>query len=217
MITVRPSQKKDFRYVQDICVETSSHGGESVINRTVVCALCCDYYLDNQSEFCFVAVDENDVPVGYVLCAVDLDNYKEQMTEEYLPLVRKLKSGDYFDYLSEMKLEQRYYKQGYVAHLHVDVSEVYATNASEEFSKSVVQSMLLTAILQKLQGSLVNETLLGGAFVFCKETDEIISLLKELGFNEIDYVSGREVYGIIIGGEEGEENIVDDDNDGEDE
>ena len=212
MITVRPYQKKDYRYVQEICVETSSHGKDSLIHSTVLCELCCDYYLENQPSFCFVAVDESDIPVGYVLCAVDLDNYKEQMTEEYLPLVRKLNGGAYFDYLSEMKLEQRYYKQGYVAHLHLDVcndltrgdgsAQTDSDDTPQEEAKAEIQSLLLGAILEKLQNTSLNDALVEGAFVFCKETDALISVLEKHGFKEIDYVSGREVYGKILHGED---------------
>ena len=79
-MTIRPYSKKDFRYVQDICMATSVLSDEdSPSNRAYLCALYCDYYLDNQPEFCFVAVDEDDVPVGYILCAADCDDYLLQM------------------------------------------------------------------------------------------------------------------------------------------
>ena len=69
LITVRPYKKKDFRYVQEICIETSWLKDSDVLaEKSALCAMYCDYYMDFEPEFCFVAVDDSDITVGYVLC-----------------------------------------------------------------------------------------------------------------------------------------------------
>ena len=93
-MTIRPYDKKDFRYIQDICIATYSYfEDDTPTNRAWLNALYCDYYIDNQPEVCFVAVGEDDVPVGYILCSVDFLDYADKMAELYLPLVRKVDSG----------------------------------------------------------------------------------------------------------------------------
>ena len=56
MITIRPYDKKDYRYVQQL-----GGGDESYVRQICRCALYCNYYVDCEPQFCFVAVDENDL------------------------------------------------------------------------------------------------------------------------------------------------------------
>lgn len=184
MITVRPYQKKDFRYVQDICLATSWLADKPTpTNRALLCSMYCDYYLDNESEFCLVAVDENDLPVGYILCSVNLGDYREQMTEQYLPLIRKLSGSDYFRFAAEVKLEQRFIKQGYTAHLHIDILN--------EYQQQGVGTQLLDALLVKLKDNFVE-----GVYLVCGINNEDAKTFYEnRGFDDIDYFSGCVVYG----------------------
>lgn len=184
VITIRPYEKKDFRYIQDICFETSwLKDKPDYTNRAVVCAMYCDYYLDNEPEYCFVAVDENDVPVGYNLCAVDLDTYREQMTENYLQMVRKLSGSDYYRYAAEIKLEQRYIKQGYTAHLHVDILE--------EYQRQGVGTKLLETLENKLTQASVE-----GLYLVCGVKNQAArDFYEKRGFIDIDYFTGCVVYG----------------------
>ncbi len=184
MIKIRPYEKKDFRFVQDICFQTSwLKDKPNPTNRAVVCSMYCDYYLDNEPEYCFVAVDENDVPVGYILCAVDLDTYREQMTENYLPMVRKLSSSDYYRYAAEIKLEQRFIKQGYTAHLHIDILDAY--------QRQGVGTQLLENLVGKLKENFVE-----GLYLVCGLKNEAArAFYEKRGFTDIDYFTGCVVYG----------------------
>lgn len=193
MIKIRPYEKKDFRFVQDICFQTSwLKDKPNPTNRAVVCSMYCDYYLDNEPEYCLVAVDENDVPVGYVLCAVDLDTYREQMTENYLPMVRKLSSSDYYRYAAEIKLEQRFIKQGYTAHLHIDILEDYQCQG--------VGTQLLEQLVDKLKQNFVE-----GLYLVCGiKNDAARAFYEKHGFADIDYFTGCVVYGKKLFSEDGE-------------
>ena len=194
MFKIRPYDKKDFRYVQDICLATSWLSKDpSPTNRAIVCSMYCDYYLDNEPEYCFVAVDEDDIPIGYILCAVDLDTYHEQMTQNYLPVVRKISGSDYFRFAAEVKLEQRYIKQGYTAHLHLDVLEDLPDELYEEFEeypKDEISKALLEALINKLKENFVE-----GLFLVCGLKDKAACKFYEyLGFQDIDYLSSCVVY-----------------------
>lgn len=184
-MTIRPYQKKDFRYVQDICMQTSSLKDEDTpINRAFLCTLYCDYYLDNQEEFCFVAVDENDTPVGYVLCSADCDDYLVKMEDLYLPLLRKVNSGEFFRFNAQMKLERRYIRAGYTAHLHIDVLEEYQNRG--------IGSELIETLMKKLR-----EMNVEGARLICSDRNKgACAFYEKHGFEVIDGISGAVVYGI---------------------
>ena len=181
---IRPYSKKDFRYVQDICMATSKYAEEDTpLNRATMCSMYCDYYLDNQSDYCFVAVDDNDIPVGYILCVVDLDEYAEKMQEEYLPLVRKVSSGEYFRFIAETKVAERYVRSGYTAHMHV--------NVLSDYQRQGLGGELLKALENKLR-----EMFVEGAYLICgQKNDAARAFYEKMGYEDIDYLVGSVVYG----------------------
>ena len=184
MITIRPYNKKDFRYIQDICMATSALANDDTpINRAMLCAMYCDYYLDNQGEHCFVAVDENDIPVGYVLCAVDVGNYDEQMTERYLPLVRKISGKHFFEYNAEIKIAERYVRSGYTAHLHIDILS--------DYHRQGIGTELIKALENHLK-----EMFVEGIHIVCSSKNKTAcAFYEKMGYQDIDYIVGAIVYG----------------------
>lgn len=183
-MTVRPYQTKDFRYVQDICMANSKYAEEDTpVNRAIMLSMYCNYYLDFQSDYCFVAVDDDDVPVGYVLCVVDLDQYQDCMQELYLPLVRKVSGSDYFRFIAETKVCERYVRQGYTAHLLV--------NVSEQYRESDLGEQLIAALESKLKQIFVE-----GLYIIVNQKDkQAREFYEKLGYEDIDYLTGVVVYG----------------------
>lgn len=183
-MTIRPYQKKDFRFVEDICIAASKYADDDTpLNRAIWCSMYCDYYLDNQPELCFVAVDEEDVPVGYVLGAADMDDYRDRMQDLYLPLVRKVSGGDYFRFVAETKVCERYIRDGYTAHLYL--------NAAEEHRDAELEAQLLFALENKLK-----EMFVEGLYIIAGQKDkEKREFLEKYGYEEIDYLTGAVVYG----------------------
>lgn len=184
LITIRPYQKKDYRYVQDICFATNTILEEDTpLNRAVLCAMYCDYYLDNQAEHCFVAVDENDLPVGYVLCCVDDDDYDEKMDELYLPIVRKLNSTQFFHFNAQRKIKQHYIRNGYTAHLHIDVLP--------DYHRQGIGTQLINALETQLKQMYVE-----GLHLVCGAKNTVARAFYEKNnFADIDYITGGVVYG----------------------
>lgn len=181
---IRPYLKKDFRYVQDICMATSQfRDDDTPTNRAYLCSLYCDYYIENQSKFCYVAVDDDDIPVGYVLCAADCDDYLVKMNELYLPLVRKVNSGEFFKFNAMNKVVQRYIRQGYTAHLHIDILDEYQSQG--------LGTMLIETLCSKLKESNVE-----GIYLICGAKNTVArAFYEKCGFDDIDYISGAVVYG----------------------
>lgn len=179
-MTIRPYQKKDFRYVQDICVAYCQED-DTPINRVKLSAMYCDYYLDNQADYCYVAVDDNDVPVGYILCSVDRDNYEEMMTDMYLPLLRKVSSGDYFHLNAQVKVTSRYVRQGYLAHFYLSCDD-----NNQEMGEKLVET-----VENKLR-----EMYVEGIYLLTGQKNTLArAFYEKLGYEDIDYLSGSVVYG----------------------
>lgn len=188
---IRPYEKKDFRYVQDICMANFKHIAEDApveravtpTERAVICSMFCDYYLDNQSDYCYVAVDGDDIPVGYLLCSVDVDDYNDNMSERYLPPIRKLSGGDYYHYSAEIKVCGRYVRQGYTAHLHINVRKEHRRKG------------LGSEMLRLLEGKLT-EMYVEGLYLVCGQTNvEGRAFFQKHGYEDIDFLSGAVVFG----------------------
>ncbi len=190
---IRPYEKRDFRYVQDICMAFSPYAEEDTpVNRAAHCAMYCDYYLDFQPEYCFVAVDDEDIPVGYLLCVVDMDQYQDCMHEMYLPLVKKVSGGDYFRFLAETKVCERYVRQGYTAHIYLNVLSDYSPDEG--------CAQLLHAAESRLQ-----EIFVEGLYVIVGQKDKAMRTFFEAqGYEDIDYLTGLVVYGKKLYSEDGE-------------
>lgn len=69
-MTIRKYQKRDAQAAARICLGTFS--GEWMNQeafREALIEVYCRYYIEREPGNCFVAVDEADIPKGYLLCA----------------------------------------------------------------------------------------------------------------------------------------------------
>ncbi len=118
-MNVRPYQPKDFERMHKICFETSS-GFDSEKGRVALFATYCDYYVNEEPENCFVAVNENDEAIGYVICSSDPIRYERVFKEKYAPVLKKASPVRYLFHVVNEWLCRRIKKE-YPAHLHIDI------------------------------------------------------------------------------------------------
>lgn len=123
MITIRKYQEKDKELLRDICIKTSRLPVETQKQRKFLTLMYNDYYTEVEGRNCFVAVDENDRAVGYILCAENFKKYSEVFRKTYLPEIRKLGISYYFMAIGEMTGHLLFSKK-YPAHLHIDILDV---------------------------------------------------------------------------------------------
>ena len=123
MINIRKYEAKDQEYLRDICISTSSLPVETKEQREFLYLLYNDYYTEVEGRNCFVAVDENDIPVGYILCAENFAAYSKVFRKKYLPKIKKLGFNYYFMAEGEM-MGHRLFSKKYPAHLHIDILDV---------------------------------------------------------------------------------------------
>lgn len=122
-MAIRPYEAKDKENVQFICLNSDGPDEFSEIGRHFLLTTYCDYYTEQEPENCFVATDENDNAVGYILCGENFDKFKEVFMEEY---TSRLAHSEF--HCSESKkttLMLEKFKEEYPAHLHIDLLPDY--------------------------------------------------------------------------------------------
>ncbi len=116
---IRPYQPKDYERMHEICFKTSS-GFDSEKGMAALYVMYCDYYINEEPESCFVAVNDKDEAIGYIICAPDDERYQRIFKQKYAPILKKISLYRYlFHYAGEF-LERKTRKE-YPAHLHIDI------------------------------------------------------------------------------------------------
>ncbi len=123
-MNIRKYQEKDFDATKFICLNDmlGKEDYKTIIEYVEV--MFCRYYLEKEPENCFVAVDENDKPVGYIYGVKDYDIYQENFSE-YINAVAEIEERRFLgEALTEM-YDHAIYKKDYPAHLHIDILPDY--------------------------------------------------------------------------------------------
>lgn len=123
-MNIRKYQEKDFEATKYVCIHDmiGKKGWETVLEYVEI--MFCRYYLEKEPENCFVAVDENDKPIGYIYGVKDYDIYQENFSE-YINAVAEIENRRFLaEALTEM-YDHAIYKKDYPAHLHIDILPDY--------------------------------------------------------------------------------------------
>ncbi len=125
---IRPYEEKDKENVRFICLNSEGKCKMSPTEQEYILTTYCNYYIENEGRNCFVAADENDTAIAYIICAENYDSYKKIFDEEYVSRLDEnmvvwgfnAKKGA----AGSTKLQEKY-KQDFPAHLHIDVLPEY--------------------------------------------------------------------------------------------
>ena len=157
--------------------------------RDALFAAYLDYYLDCESEFCFVAANDAGTPVGYVICAPDFKKYSERFFSNKLPYSAKLIKSDPGVWLAK-KAETLLLKKTaaeYPAHLHIDILP--------EGQRIGIGTALVDALKEKLRAHGVP-----GVFLLCSAKNEKgVNFYRKYGFKELKKLPGSIVFGLKTG------------------
>lgn len=123
-MNIRPYEEKDKENVRFTCLNSEGPQKQSKRMDFFITNTYCDYFIEQEGRNCFVAVDENDNAIAYVICAENYDKYYECFIREYLPRFEK------YEFIKRYKSKhsadiQRAFKNEYPAHLHIDVLPEY--------------------------------------------------------------------------------------------
>lgn len=120
MLKIRKYESKDRENLKKICIETSGLPVGTKTERDFLFTMYNDYYAEKEPGNIFVAVDEEDNAVGYILCAEDFDKYYSVFKREYLGKIKAMGFKYYFMAMCEIAVHKAFSKK-YKAHLHIDI------------------------------------------------------------------------------------------------
>lgn len=184
-IGIRPYHKKDKQAVRSICIATSSLPVQTQRQKELLLLQYCDYYLEQEPEACFVAVDATDTPIGYILCATEYTAYRHRFLESYLPRIRSLSVWRAMAARAEVWLAGRYAGR-YPAHMHIDILEGFQRQG---VGHRLVNALSAFLIRRHTQGLMLSV----GA-----KNEKGVSFYDKSGFQKIGTAAGALVMGLRL-------------------
>ena len=172
MLSVRPYILSDREQVEQICLENAGCKDAKEETKKLVLLIYCTYYLENECENCFVAVDDNGKVVGYILCSENYNAYEKAFLEKYIPQAAMISARRYVEAKFNM-LKFGMYRKEYPAHFYVNVALAHQ-NAG-------IGGLLLSTLKAHLRKKYVK-----GVMLVCDaENEELIGFFEKNGFNSL--------------------------------
>lgn len=159
-MTVRPYKEKDKENLRFVCLNSDGPCKLSKRGKNFILTTYCDYYIEKEPENCFVAADENDKAIGYIICTENFDVFKERFVSEYYAKIKKWEFRRRKSALRSIIPHEKY-KEEYPAHLHIDVLPEYhrmglghkMTDALlEHLKKKGIKGIMLTTWIRNEKG-----------------------------------------------------------------
>lgn len=177
-MNIRPMQPGDIPTLEKICLETAAPSLQKDARaRENTLLLYSRYYTRAEQDACFVATDEQDVPVGYILCAPDYNRYCKGFLSQERKEIQKLGFLRGIRATFEPRL-QKPFAQEYPAHLHIDILPAYQGQG--------LGPRLMSALLTHLRANGVRGVYL---CVGAKNT-RAISFYQKQGFQLLQQMGG---------------------------
>ena len=177
MLKIRKYQEKDKPAAVKILVETSRIPAETEKDLAYLRLMYNDYYTEVEPENCFVAVNEDDEAVGYIICASDHKRFKRLFKKFYLPEIKEL-GRDYYTRALMDIYGHIFFEKKYTAHLHINVLSVCQGQGTG--------SQLMDALKNELRLKGVKGLMLSCA----ADNDGAIRFYKRNGFKELLTIAG---------------------------
>lgn len=180
MYTVSKFRTKDKDTLHKICKETSAFDLKNRNAEEFLYLMYNDYYTENESDFCFVALDNNNRAVGYIICSVDFNSYKKLFNKLYFPKIKKLGLKYTFMAICEI-LVHGIFSFKYKTHIHI--------NLTKSCRQQGVGTMLMNTLKKELLKNDIHCILLS-----CSSSNKpAVSFYKKNGFKIILKVPGTNV------------------------
>lgn len=123
MVKIRQFNSKDIARVEQICIDNAgTRAREDAEYGKMILYMYNRYYTSKTPDYCFVAVDEEDSPIGYIICAPDRKAYDRDYVRCEIAQIRKFSLFKALLARGEM-LASVPFKRKYPAHLHIDLDE----------------------------------------------------------------------------------------------
>ncbi|MDD4316872.1 MAG: GNAT family N-acetyltransferase [Clostridia bacterium] len=168
---IRKYQEKDKKNLQYICIATAKPTN-SEKQKELLTTLYNDYFTECESENVFVAANDDDDAIGYILCSTDFKKYRKTMKKDYMPKVWKLNKSKWLLTQLEFIIETHYAKR-FPAFLHIDILDGY--------QRQGLGHKLMDALMSHLREKGVPSVMLGVS----ADNEKGINFYKKYGFYEV--------------------------------
>lgn len=123
-IKIRPMKSKDCMAIEKICIATAPFALRATKTIREITLLMYNRYYTRVLRDCFVAVNAEDTPVGYILCASDYNIYRADYAVNELSAIRRKSLIGYYFAKNELRSMEKF-SAAYPAHLHIDLLPGY--------------------------------------------------------------------------------------------
>ncbi len=184
-MNIRPYKVTDKEDVHFVCLNSDGPCKSSKRGINFALAVYCDYYIEIEGENCFVATDENDKAVGYIICTENFDKFKEIYIKDYYTRIKKWEYRRRKSALRAIASQEKY-KEEYPAHLHIDILPQY-------------QHMGLgRKLMDELCDNLRKKDVSGVMFTVWHKNYNAINFYEKYGFRLIETKETTLVYGLKL-------------------
>lgn len=180
MIEIRKYKPDDKEFLQKICIETSAFDIGAKNMEKFLCLMFNDYYTEVEGDVCFVAVDEDDKPVGYLLCSKNYKEYEKIFNSFYQPEIDSL--GIKYALMSRgEKAIHKLFSKKYPTHLHIDLTA--------KCRRQGVGTRLISALKEELKSKDIHSIMLS-----CGASNaSAVKFYEKNGFKTIKNVLGSNI------------------------
>lgn len=184
-MTIRPYASQDRENVRFVHLNSDGPCKSSKRGINFSLAVYCDYYIEKEPGNCFVAADENNRAIGYILCAEDFDEFYPVFVNEYYT---KIKKWEYKRRASALRsvISHEKYKAEYPAHLHIDILP--------EYQRMGLGRQLMDALCEHLR----QKNIKGIMFTVWHKNYNAIKFYEKYGFTLIETKETTLVYGLKL-------------------
>lgn len=182
---IRPYESKDKEAVRYVCLNCDGPCDMSENAQHFILSTYCDYFIEQEPQNCFVAADENDKAVGYIICADNFDSFIEIFQKEYFTRISEKDTVNRV-YASKSTLLQEKYKDKYPAHFHIDILP--------EYQRMGLGQKLIHSLYKHLKEKNVRGVMLS----VNAENEKGINFYKKCGFTLLENAHGAEAYGMTL-------------------
>lgn len=182
---IRPCRPEDQARMREICAVCDDPSRPERLSW--VLPMYLDYYVERCASTCFVAADESDRPVGYILCAPSYKAYRKDFRKSgTLKTVFSHSFIAWFCWLVQPLVERRFHRPPYLAHLHIDIFPAY--------QRMGLGHELMDALVGKL-----SELSVPGVMLGCLAANEKGRRFYEsYGFTALGTAPGEICYGLAV-------------------
>ena len=184
-VAIRAARPEDLAAMRHICLATSTEQAreKKALGDAFLLAFC-DYYARAETEHCFVAVNEKDVPIGYILCAPSFERWEKGVREN------ECKQGSFLARTIAKTIvkgeadSMRPFADRYPAHLHIDLLP--------ECQRMGLGTRLMDTLISHLRELGIPGVMLGVA----GDNEKGINFYRCYGFSELDRDKAQILMGI---------------------